>query len=252
MAASVGDVQAFYDTWYTPGNVVLAIAGDFDPQATRAWVTEVFGGLPARPIPERGPVAWPDKPARDYAELQDDVALPATLLLWHTPALYAPGDAELDVLAGILTGSDDGRLVKRLVYEDRSAQEVEAVQYSGRWGSVFLIQVFVSPDHSIEEVERAIDEELTALQGDRPPTLEEVERARNNAEIDKLYSAESIMGRAELLQSYWMHVGRFDWFAEDIGRYRATEPEGVLKEAQKLVPDRRARLHVVPKPEPAP
>ena len=68
---------------------------------------------------------------------------------------------------------------------------------------------------------------------------EEIERGRNNREIDKLYGAESLLGRTEMLQSYRMHLGRFDGLEEDLRRIRVVTPESVHAEASRLVPDRR-------------
>jgi len=167
-------------------------------------------------------------------------------MTWHTPALYAPGDAELDILAAVLAGSEDSRLVKRLVYTDQSAQEVSAAQYSGRWGSMFMVQAYAAPGHSLEDVEKAIEEEMQALLGARPITDDELVRARNNREMDKLYAAESLMGRAELLQSYRMHVGRYDYFEQDLERYRLANIAGVARALRRLTPDRRGRIHVLP------
>ena len=39
LAASVADVQSFYDTWYVPSNATLVVAGDFPREATEAEVT---------------------------------------------------------------------------------------------------------------------------------------------------------------------------------------------------------------------
>lgn len=249
MASSLDDVRSFYDTWYVPSNCVVAVSGDFDPVKVKSWVADTFGKIPARPAPKRSLVAMPDKPHAAFAELKDDVALPAVFYVWHSPGLYQPGDAALDVLSNVLTGSDDGRLTRRLVHKDRSAQEVSAFQASGRWGSLFMVSAYVAPGHTIEEVEKAIDEELAALSGDHPVTEDELERAKNKAEIGKLYAAESVMGRAELLQSYRMHVGRYDYLGEDIARYRKLVVGDVTAEVTRLSADRRARLHVLPKEE---
>lgn len=252
MASSVEDVRAFYNTWYVPNNCVLAVAGDFDPAAAKRWIAETFGALPRKElseVPKRVVPPMPDVPTTAFVEIQDDVALPAVLMTWHTPALYAPGDAELDLLAAVLAGSDDSRLVKRLVYTDQSAQEVSAAQYSGRWGSLFVVQAYAAPGHSLEELEKAIDEEFSALMGARPMSDDELLRARNNRELDKLYSAESLMGRAELLQSYRMHVGRYDYFTEDLARYRTADAASVARELAKLTPARRGRIHVLPQGE---
>ena len=43
---------------------------------------------------------------------EDEVKLPRIYYVWHTPALYAPGDAEMDVLASVLTGGKSSRLYK--------------------------------------------------------------------------------------------------------------------------------------------
>jgi zinc protease len=246
LAATLDDVREFYRRWYVPANAVLAVAGDFDPKDATDFVKRTFGALPHREPPARTVLPMPDRPVTSTLGFTDDVALPATIRAWHTPRLYQAGDAELDVLANLLTGSDDARLSKRLVYDEHCAQEIDATQVSGRWGSLFLITAHAAPGHTLAQVDAAIDEELAALSSTRPPTPEEVERGRNNREIDKLYGAESLLGRTEMLQSYRMHLGHVDGLGEDLARIRAVTPESVHAEAARLVPDRRALLHVVP------
>ena len=56
--------------------------------------------------------------------LTDQVQLPRLYLAWHSPALYAKGDAELDVTSGVLGSGKNSRLYKRLVYELQLAQDV--------------------------------------------------------------------------------------------------------------------------------
>ncbi len=66
------DIANFYHNHYTPGNTVVAIAGDFDPQAMQSKITQVFGSwsgpapaavdIPAlKPIPGKR-VLLVDKP----------------------------------------------------------------------------------------------------------------------------------------------------------------------------------------------
>jgi zinc protease len=246
MASSLDDVRAFYATWYVPSNATLAVAGAFDPALARQRITELFGPLPTRPKPPRTVAPMPDAPIASFHTITDDVALAATVSAWHTPALYAPGDAAFDVLAGILTGSDDGRLVRRLVYADRIAQECDAMQLSGRYGSTFLIDAYVADEHTPAEVDAAIDAELDALCGDRPPTADELERSINNRETERLYSLESALGRAEMVQTWRMHLGRADALEFELGRYRGVDVAQVVAAARALRADRRARLHVLP------
>src|SRR5205085_10959463 len=46
-AASLEDVRQFFETYYTPANAVLTIAGDFDPTQARRWAEQYFAPIPA-------------------------------------------------------------------------------------------------------------------------------------------------------------------------------------------------------------
>jgi zinc protease len=247
LAATLDDVREFYAGWYVPSNAILAVAGDFDPAAARAWIQRTFGSLPARPRPFRAtPSSWPDRPVAPHVTIRDEVALPLTVHAWHTPALYLPGDAELDALASMLSGSDDARLVRRLVYEEELAHEVDVAQMSSRWGSVFVVTAYAAEGKAIEDIDRIIEEELAAVANGRPPTDDEIERSRNNREVEKLYGAEPLLGRAETVLSYRYHLGTYDGFAHDLGRIRGVSVDSVRKQASRLVLDRRGLLHVLP------
>src|SRR5215471_1954200 len=56
-------LKEFHDTWYAPNNAILVIAGDVDPQAAIGKVKDLFGAIPAKPLPTRAAVALePVKP----------------------------------------------------------------------------------------------------------------------------------------------------------------------------------------------
>src|SRR6185436_8559339 len=88
-------------------------------------------------------------------------------LVWPSPAFFAPGDAELDLLASAL-GPKSGRLYQRLVYELQVAQSVDVMQGSQKLGSTFQIVATARPGHTAAELEKLIDEELVKLLGPRP------------------------------------------------------------------------------------
>ncbi|MGE5090029.1 MAG: M16 family metallopeptidase [Candidatus Levyibacteriota bacterium] len=49
-------LRSFYDAWYQPGNAILVIVGDVEPQATLREVKTLFDPIPSRPVPMRKPV----------------------------------------------------------------------------------------------------------------------------------------------------------------------------------------------------
>jgi len=44
-------IVKFYETYYTPGNMILAVAGDFNPAEMKKKIEEIFGGWPAKAAP---------------------------------------------------------------------------------------------------------------------------------------------------------------------------------------------------------
>ncbi|MFT7518459.1 MAG: zinc protease [Kiritimatiellia bacterium] len=249
MASTVDDVTTFYNTWYVPSNAVLTVAGDFDTAELKGKITALFGTLESKPRPARELVAMPTQPVQSLVEITDDVTLPRTLLVWHGPAAFKAGDAERDVLSALLTGSEDSRLIKRLVHEERLCQSVEAWQGSHRWESQFMIDAMLAPGADLARVETIIDEELTALSGERPPTEVEVQRALANLEFGLLQGLETLESRAAALQRYRMFTGRSDYLSEDLARYRKVDVAAVQVEAAKLTADSRVRIQVTPEAE---
>lgn len=116
-AASLEDVQDFFRTYYTPNNLSLVVAGDFDPAEARRLVEKYFGNIPAGPPLDR-PGRWiPSLSGEKVVEATDRVPQERVYMVWPTPPFYAPGDAELDLTSNILTDGLASRLQKILVYD---------------------------------------------------------------------------------------------------------------------------------------
>jgi predicted Zn-dependent peptidase len=55
-------IVKFYETYYAPGNIILAVAGDFQTADMKKKLEEVFGGWPSKPVtPVKIPVLPPVK-----------------------------------------------------------------------------------------------------------------------------------------------------------------------------------------------
>jgi zinc protease len=260
-AASAEDVKDFFRRYYVPANASLVIAGDIDPVKTRAAVERWFADVPAGPKP--APVSAPPAALTSVVRetLEDRVQLPRLYLAWLTPKQFAPGDADLDLVARVLAGGKNSRLYKRLVYDLQIAQGVMAAQRSGALGSQFMVVVTPkprpggpdkTPQQMIDEVRAIVDEEFDRLRRE-PPTQREIERAVNQIEAefyDALERVGGFGGKADLLNSYFVATGNPGFFNDDIARYRALSARDVQAAVTKWLPaDRRVELTVVPKPQ---
>ncbi len=248
-AATVEDVVAFFGQWYVPSNASLVVAGDFDEVQIEADVRRLFGPLPARPAPERLAPPVPDLPITPLVELTDEVQVPMSTLLWHTPAVFADGDAALDFVASIAAGGRSSRLYQRLVHEEATALTVDAGQLSQRLSSVFLVQLMPTEAGTLEDLEAAVSEELARLAADGP-TDEELERTRNQIEVMALRDLESLQGRASQLNHYWALIGDPGGLEKDLERYRSVTAGDVKAAAALLSDERRAVVRI--RPESAP
>ena len=125
-AASVEDVSEFFRTYYAPNNAVLSIVGDVDPAAVRAWTERYFGGIPANPsIPPLGDLSLPPTLGEERREtVYDKIPLPRVYVAYRAPVF---GDTRLDALdiaSQVLAGGKGSRLHRRLVRDERIAQDV--------------------------------------------------------------------------------------------------------------------------------
>jgi predicted Zn-dependent peptidase len=250
-AATMDDVKSFYDQHYAPANATLAIAGDFELDDAKQLVEKYFGTLPggAKPSPRQVPAPELTAPVR--LDVEEPIGkLPKVVVHYLTPSFFQEGDAEMDVLAGLLTSGKSSRLVRALQYEEQLVQSVSAYQQSMANVSVFTIEAVVKDGVDPETVLSGIQAQLEFLT-DLPPEPKEIERVVNKLETGRLFGLQKIggfSGKVEQLQSYNHFVGDPDYLAEDLARYRAVTPEKLTAAVQKyLVPQKRAVLIAWPR-----
>jgi len=245
-AASYDDVVHFFKTYYVPNNASIVIAGDIDPASAKLMAEKWFMEIPAG-----NPVPPADPPAAALTEekrlvFEDRVQLPRLHMAWLTPPLFAPGDAEMDVLANVLAGGKNSRLYKRLVYDMQIAQDVSAFQSSASLSSSFWIIATARAGHTLAEIESVIMEEIERVKAETPAGRE-VERVVNQYEAGFLDGLETAGGKADQLNNYYTRTGNPDYFNEDLSRYQALEPRDIQAAAVTFLPSgARVVLSVVP------
>ena len=253
-AASVGDVKSFFDTWYDPSNASLVVTGDFDPTQTKDLITRYFAAVPSKGKPSGAPTP----PSGDWKStitavvrktVPDQVELAKVDIAWQSPPAYAPGDAELDLLASVLTKGKASRLYKTLVYDQKLAQSVEASEVSRTLDSMFIVSVLVRPGVAPARVEKIVLDQIATLRT-TPVTDEELKRARNGYEMAFVDGLQSIPHRARLLNTYQSQLGDPGYVQRDLDRYRKATAQDLLSTANKVLqPNAFIVLDVVPRPQ---
>jgi predicted Zn-dependent peptidase len=252
-AASLDDVKAFFQTYYAPNNAVLSVVGDVDTNAVRASVERYFGAIPANPsIPPLGDLSLPPTLGGEIREIvRDRVPLPRVYLGFRAPAA---GDTRLDALevAGqILAGGKGSRLHRRLVRDERIAQDVAlfALGFIGG-ASVCAGWATVRPGIAVDRVEAALHEEIERLAVE-PVSADELARAFALIEADELGSLQRVEERADRLSMYATLFDEPELINRMLKRYLAVTPEAILEVAAATFrPDNRLVLTYLPETAP--
>jgi zinc protease len=246
-AASEDDIRGFFNRYYAPNNAVLLIAGDIDVAQVKGMVEKYFGLIPAGPPVTRQPAPPIPAPAGERRiPMEAKVNLARGLAAWNTVASFAPGDAELDLLANVLGGGKSSRLYRRLVLELKIAQSVSAVHISRLLAGTFEISYVPLQGHTLAELEVVIDQELEKLRA-QPVEAAELERARNEIKTDLVRSLDTLQGLAGHLLTYDVFAGDPAYLDRDVGRYEAATPELLQKWAAQILRNKaRVTIDVEP------
>jgi zinc protease len=229
-AASIGDVKSFFQKWYAPRNVTLAIGGDIDIEATKIMIAKWFASLPS---PASKPQHVAPQPARLMKTVRHQVADPFARLTriqwsWHSPARLTSEDLAMGVVADVLGAPGWGRLYRRLVVDEPLAQEVSVSQWGKGFQGQFDIAVTLKPGSSQARVEAIVAEELAAIQTvTRTITAAELNRSRVNTEAQMVFALDDLMTRVDTVQSFNHYTGDASGLGGYLTSLRALTPERV-------------------------
>jgi zinc protease len=249
-AASLDDVRSFFETFYTPENGVLTIAGDFDPVQARRWVEQYFAGIhngkgrPPLPDTSMPPVfgAW----KREV--VQDNVMLPRLFLSFLSPVFGCDEFYPASVCAAVLGMKKGSRLYRTLVRDRQVAAEAQAFTYDLTKGSDLLVlDVTGRPGVAGEQLEHEVAREVDVLRGSGV-TKDEVDRAVTLIQTEYTTSLQSAGERADRLSMFATYFGDPALINSQVGRYRGVTADAVNAFVQeRLGENNRASLLYVPR-----
>ncbi len=239
--------REFFDTYYAANNMVVAIAGDFDPDATLALLRRHFGQLRRAAVIPRNPQEEPRQLGPRHSTIEFDVAAPLLLMGWHAPPTGHDDAEALDALSLLLSKGLGSRLHRRLVYDEEIALSVSASYWELERAGVFYVQVQLRPGESAERAETLVLAELARL-GRAPPTDAELERALRALEVANVSGQGSAYELAARMGREWTSFGRVRPLAERLAKFRSLTPADVQRVAGQYLPETgRSVVRMVPR-----
>jgi len=234
-AASVEDVKDFFRIYYAPNNAVLTLVGDLDPAATLAKVQKYFGNMPSQPAPPPVEMTEPPHYGERSETIMDPLArTPMVLMAYHIPAGNTPDNYAMRVLANVLGQGESSRLYQHLVKEKQFATQVFMQADARRGPSLVYIGAFLRPGVKSEDCEKAIQDDVAAVQKDGI-TAQELEKARIQFLRQQILARQSDLRTAIQVSQYTVCFDDPNLINTVVDKFNAVTADQVKEAAQKYL-----------------
>ena len=247
-AVTAAICRKFFETYYAPNNIVIAVAGSFDADDVMARIERAFGRLqPVSDIP-RNPTQEPPQRGERREVVHMDLRSPILAAAWHAPKTGDPDGPPLDVASAVLSGGRSSRLYRRLVYGEQQALAAQGAYWELQEAGLFYAFAMVRPDGAIDRVERSFFDEIARLR-DEPVSAAELARAKRQIEVDLIARSNTAHALAGRVAEDYVYFGRIRPLEERLAAYRAVTAADVQRVARTyLLDDQRSVVHVIAPP----
>ncbi|MEX2032695.1 MAG: pitrilysin family protein [Dehalococcoidia bacterium] len=254
-AASMEDVQAFFDAYYSPANAVLVVAGDIDSKQALELAKRYFEDIPAAPAPAKPDLSEPRQEQEQRWSRVDPLATrPALAVSYHMPGRGTPEFYAMGLLNQLLAQGEDSLLHGELVIKRELTGDVDGgINFLGHMHNaqtplLWTTTLIHDDDVTIDTLIEAYDAVIEPV---RQQTVSEqvVSRLRTKARSGLLRTiAEGgypRFGVADLLASFELLEGDASRVNELDARFAAVTPDLLRQTAvEYLRPTNRNILSV--------
>jgi len=161
---SATDAQKFYDKYYVPSNMVVAVAGDVKAAQVLPILEKYFSRLPAHSHPDEITTTEPPQNSERKVVLKEK-SQPLYLEGYHRPDYMTKDDAVYDAITDLMSEGRTSRLYRALVRDKKIA--AFSAGFTGlpgiKYPHLFAFYAFPLPGHTTQEVADAIHVEIERL-----------------------------------------------------------------------------------------
>jgi predicted Zn-dependent peptidase len=255
-AATLEDVQAFFDTFYAPNNAVVVLVGDFESGEALQMVEKHFGDIEAAELPNLPDLTEPPQTEQKLHSKVDELAnRPALGFAYHMPERNTPEFFAMGLIDQILVKGEDSVLHRSLVKDAGFTSEVDGGinyllgnQFNYNGPMLWMAQLYHDSANTSEEIMAAVDTAITVLQTE-PIDQSDLERAKvkMRSTLFDIHGGFFGFGRADLLASFALFDDDPALINEIEQNFEAVTPELIRQTAATyLRPENRTVLAIEP------
>ena len=168
---SIEDMRDWYNTWYTPNNATIVVAGDVDPENVFAMTEKYFKDIPSSKLPVANNMNPVPQLGKKSLVVKGNVKVPSVSLGFIAPSLISVSNEDKDdvyalaVLSEVLSGGQSSLLDKELVRSQEVATSAGCSYLPfAKYDVAFSFYGVPTKGHTVMDVEDAIYRLLNRLQ----------------------------------------------------------------------------------------
>ncbi len=245
------DILDYRARWYRAPNMLVVAVGDFDTASILKRIEKDFQDLPRQPAPpfELPRVKLPAGPRLKV--MREKVHQASVLLAWRIPGLPHRDTYALDMAAAVAGEGATSRLYSQLKERRGLVDGVSAGAWTPRGIGLFEVSASLAPGKVAAAWKPLLQQTLSLIS--RPPSPDELKRARVNLSAEFIRSRQSMSGQARMLGYFEMLRGGFEKMQTYLERFRATGSAQVVEAARAYFTPRRLSVVIqLPRDAPAP
>jgi len=199
---SATDAQNFFDKYYVPSNMVVAVAGDLKAAQAMPILEKYFDRLPTRPRPDEATTTEPPQNSERRVALPE-TSQPIYIEGYHRPDYRSKDDAVFDAISDLMSEGRTSRLYRALVRDKKIASFCEGFTgYPGvKYPHLFAFLAVPLPGHKPEEMGAAIHAEIERVKKE-DITDDELKMIKTRAKANLIRGLADNEGLATQLATY--------------------------------------------------
>jgi predicted Zn-dependent peptidase len=237
---SATDAQKFFDRYYIPSNMVVAVVGDVKAAEAMPIIEKYFARLPGRPVSDEATTIEPPQKSERRVVLHEQ-SQPIYLEGYHRPDYHSPDDAVYDAITDLMSSGRTSRLYRSLVRDKQIASD--SAGFSGLPGNkyphLFAFYAVPIPGHKPAEMADAIHAEIERLKKE-DISDEELRMIKTRSKANLIRSLGSNEGLAQNLGLFQARYEDWRELFRSVDRIDKVTKADIRRVAnQTFVPDNR-------------
>jgi predicted Zn-dependent peptidase len=242
---SATDALTFFDKYYVPSNMVVAVAGDVKASAAMPMLEKYFGQLPARPQPDELTTTEPPQNSERKVILKDR-SQPLYLEGYHRPDYKSKDDAVFDAITDLMSEGRTSRLYRALVRDKKIASF--SAGFSGMPGTkyphLFAFYAVPLPGHTTQEMADAIHVEIDKLKKE-DITDDELKMIKTRSKANLIRGLADNQGLATQLATYQTRYGDWRELFRSVDRIDQVTKTDIRRIANEIFVDTNRTIGVI-------